>query len=93
VCILKVIEDIGRDPHQHPDRHPDLHPLVRGMNPRIRIRTKISRIWNTVCNLMFFSKVLDPSAVAEKIRRLRTGGCEELQFVVDFDFTLTRANT
>jgi hypothetical protein len=36
-CILKD-EDFGTDPH------PD--PLVRGMDPRIRIRTKMSWIWN-----------------------------------------------
>ncbi len=91
MCILKFIKDFRTDPHQHPDPLP--HPLVRSMDPRIRIRTKMSRIWNTVCNFMFSSKVLDPLAVAEKIHRLRTGGFEELQFVVDFDFTLTRANT
>jgi hypothetical protein len=34
----KVTEDFGKDPH------PD--PLVRGTDPRIRIRTKMSRIRN-----------------------------------------------
>ncbi len=29
------------------DPHPDLDPLVGGMDPRIRIRTKISWIRNT----------------------------------------------
>jgi hypothetical protein len=28
---------------------PDPHPLVRGTDPRIRIRTKMPRIPNTVC--------------------------------------------
>ncbi len=28
----------------------------------------------------------------EKIRRLVEGGFEELQFIVDFDFTMTRAH-
>jgi hypothetical protein len=36
---LKVTKDYGIDPH------PD--PLVRGMDPRIRICTKLSRIRNT----------------------------------------------
>ncbi len=31
--------------NQDPEPHPD--PLVRGMDPRIRIRTKMSRIHNT----------------------------------------------
>ncbi len=31
-CILKVTEDFGTDPDPHPD------PLVRGTDPRIRIR-------------------------------------------------------
>ncbi len=43
ICILKVTEDFGTDPY------PD--PLVRGTDPRIRIRiqihTKMSRIGNT----------------------------------------------
>jgi hypothetical protein len=39
-CILKVTEDFGTDPH------PDL--LVRGTDPRIRIGTKMLRIWNIV---------------------------------------------
>jgi hypothetical protein len=38
--ILKVNEDFGVDPH------PD--PLVRGTDMSIRIRTKMSRIRNTV---------------------------------------------
>jgi hypothetical protein len=38
-CILKYTEDLGTDPH------PD--PLVRGADPRIRIRTKMSQIRNT----------------------------------------------
>ncbi len=39
----KVTEDFGTDPHPEPD------PLVRGSDPRIRIRicTKMSQIWNT----------------------------------------------
>jgi hypothetical protein len=32
------------------DPHPD--PLVRGMNPRIRIHTKMSWIRNTVCSFV-----------------------------------------
>jgi hypothetical protein len=32
-CILKVSEDFGTDPHQD--------PLVRGTDPRIRIRIRI----------------------------------------------------
>jgi hypothetical protein len=35
---------------------------------------------------------LEPLKVADKIRRLREGGHEELQFIVDFDFTMTRAH-
>jgi hypothetical protein len=41
LCILKVTEDFDTDPDPHPD------PLVRGTDPRIRIRTKKSRIRNT----------------------------------------------
>ncbi len=40
VCILKV-NDESKDPHPDPD------PLVRGMDPRIRIHTKMSWIRNT----------------------------------------------
>jgi hypothetical protein len=38
-----------RDPDLHPDPNSDLDPLVRGMDPRIRIRihTKMSWIRNT----------------------------------------------
>ena len=36
-CFLKVTEDFGTDPDSHPDPHSD--PLVRGTDPRIRIRT------------------------------------------------------
>jgi hypothetical protein len=49
----KIIEDFCSDPHQYPDPLP--HPLVRSMDPRIRIRTSMSRIWNTVRNLIFSS--------------------------------------
>jgi hypothetical protein len=35
-----------------PDPHPDPDPLVRGMDPRILIHTKISWICNTGCNKM-----------------------------------------
>ncbi len=35
---------------QDPDPHPDPDPLGRGLDPRIRIRTKISRIRNTAAN-------------------------------------------
>jgi hypothetical protein len=35
---------------------------------------------------------LEPLKVKEKIRRLVEGGFEELQFIVDFDFTMTRAH-
>ncbi len=37
-CSLKVTEDFGTDPHPH------LDPLVRGTDPRIGIRTNMSRI-------------------------------------------------
>jgi hypothetical protein len=45
--IVEVTEDFVTDPHPHPDSH--LDPLLRGTDPRIRIRirTKMSRIWNT----------------------------------------------
>jgi hypothetical protein len=49
--ILKVNGENSKiriqDPE--PDMNPD--PLVRGMDPRIRIRihTKMSLIWNTAC--------------------------------------------
>jgi hypothetical protein len=44
-CKIRVAEGFGADPH--PDPHPD--PLVKGTDPRIRIRihTKMSRIRNT----------------------------------------------
>jgi hypothetical protein len=47
--ILKVNDENSKiriqDPDQNPDQNPD--PLVRGMDPRIRIHTKMSFIWNT----------------------------------------------
>jgi hypothetical protein len=46
--ILRVTEDFSMDPLPHPD--PYLDQLVRGMDPRIRIRTKMSRIRNTAQN-------------------------------------------
>ncbi len=41
----KIFDENMHDLDQHPD------PLVRGMDPRIRIRTKISWIRNTVPHL------------------------------------------
>jgi hypothetical protein len=38
-----------KDPHPHPDPNPD--PLVRSMDPRIRIHTKMSLIHNTALQL------------------------------------------
>jgi hypothetical protein len=35
----------GQDPE--PDRHPDPEPLIKDTDPRIRIRTKVSRFRNT----------------------------------------------
>ncbi len=35
------------DPEPEPDSEPDQVPLVRGTDPGIRIRTKMSRISNT----------------------------------------------
>jgi hypothetical protein len=48
--ILKVTEDFSMDLHPHPDPH--LDQLVRGTDPRIRIRTrtKMSRIRITAQN-------------------------------------------
>jgi hypothetical protein len=48
-CILKVSED-STDPHPDPD------PLVRGTDPRIRIRANMSLIWNTAEILYVCSK-------------------------------------
>ncbi len=39
-CILKVHDENSRIRIQDPDPNPD--PLVRGMDPRIRIHTKMS---------------------------------------------------
>jgi hypothetical protein len=49
--ILKVTEDFGTDPDPHPD------PLVRGTDPRIRIRirAKMSRIRITEKNIGSFN--------------------------------------
>jgi hypothetical protein len=44
-CSLKVIEERIRIPELDPDPEPDL--LVRGTDPRIWIRTKMSRIPST----------------------------------------------
>jgi hypothetical protein len=38
------------------DLHPDLDPLVKGMDPRIRIRTKISCIRNTGFHFTFLAE-------------------------------------
>jgi hypothetical protein len=45
VGILKVNDEKSRIRIQDPDTTPD--PLVRGMDPRIRIHSKMSRIRNT----------------------------------------------
>ncbi len=45
--ILKVNDENSRIRIQDPDPNPDPDPLVRGMDPRIRIRPKISWIQNT----------------------------------------------
>jgi hypothetical protein len=57
VGILKVNDEIAgsgsgnriREPDPNPDTNPDTNPdpLVRGMDPRIRIHTKMSWIRNT----------------------------------------------
>ncbi len=51
VGILKVYDEKSRIRIQDPDPNPDPDPLVRGMDPRIRIRihTKMSWIRNTAC--------------------------------------------
>jgi hypothetical protein len=41
-CILKVTEDFCTDPHPHPDT------LVRGTDPRIRIRILINMCHGSV---------------------------------------------
>jgi hypothetical protein len=40
----------GSDPHSDPIPNPDPDPLVRGVDPRIRIHTKMSWIRNTGVN-------------------------------------------
>jgi hypothetical protein len=51
-CILKVTEDFGEDTLvRGTDLDPD--PSVRGTDPRIRIRMKMSRIRYTVCSNVF----------------------------------------
>ncbi len=55
-CILKVTEDFGEDTLvRGTDLDPDPHldPSVRGTDPRIRIRMKMSRIRYTVCSNVF----------------------------------------
>jgi hypothetical protein len=47
VGILKVYDDNSRIRIQDPDPNPDPDPLVRGMDPRIRIHTKMSWIRNS----------------------------------------------
>jgi hypothetical protein len=48
VDVLKVTDENMRDP--------DPDPLVRGMDPRIRIRIKISWIRNTNVNMFTFDR-------------------------------------
>jgi hypothetical protein len=45
----------GKNPQL--DRGPDPDPFVRGMDPRIRIRTKMSRIRNTAIERHLISKI------------------------------------
>jgi hypothetical protein len=40
-----LLRDMDPDPEPDPELDPD--PIVRGMDPGIRIRTKISRVQNT----------------------------------------------
>jgi hypothetical protein len=47
VDVLKVTEDNMQDPDPHPNPDPNPDQLVRVMDPRIRISTKISWIRNT----------------------------------------------
>jgi hypothetical protein len=51
---MKVIDEKYEDPESDPDQ--DLNPylLVRGMNPWVRIRTKMSRIRTLVFQYLFF---------------------------------------
>jgi hypothetical protein len=42
VGVLKVTYEKKQDPELDPDPNPD--PLVRGADPRIRIRTKMSQV-------------------------------------------------
>jgi hypothetical protein len=53
VGILKVNDENSRIRIQDPDPDPD--PLVRGMDPRIRIHTKMSWIRNTAFQIIFDS--------------------------------------
>ena len=47
-------------------------------------------------NLEFFDiyclQVGDPAGLQEKIRKMVDGGTSNLQFIVDFDYTLTRSH-
>ena len=51
---------------------------------------------NQTTNLEFFDiyslQVGDPAGLQEKIRKMVDGGTSNLQFIVDFDYTLTRSH-
>ncbi len=53
VAILKVTEE-----NSNKEPNPELDPLVRGTDPRIRIRTKMSQIRNTGDKRVEFRGVL-----------------------------------
>jgi hypothetical protein len=64
-----------------PDPEPDLDPLVSGMDLRIRIRHKMSRIPNTCCGLTFVAEScfvlvepFEPDPLANDVEKLVEGG-------------------
>jgi hypothetical protein len=59
---------IRSDSKLKPDPDPEPDPLVRGMDPRIRIRTKKSRIPNTSSGIhhYLYRKDPDPSIIKQK---------------------------
>jgi hypothetical protein len=60
--ILKVNDENSRIRIQDPDPNPD--PLVRGMDPRIRIHTKMSWIRNTAFFVEFvYGNILSPPGI------------------------------
>ena len=55
-----------------------------------------SKLYKLTMNLEFFDnyflQVGDPAGLQEKIRKMVDGGTSNLQFIVDFDYTLTRSH-